>query len=237
MIILAVHSTSAQLGVAVTSGDSVLAESVLPPGREHLENLALMINDVTARARVGLKNVDGFGVAIGPGSFSGIRIGLATVKGMALALKKPVAGISSLEILAWEPLHEGESGASLIDARRREIYVGMYKKSAGSLTQLNIPRLVSWENLNGLMEELPDPVVLCGDSAIEPAMQAVKRVVRRVIVTPSAAACAILARRRLSQGKQPDLHSIAPIYIRRSDAEEKRSAGQGREQQYGEPFS
>ena len=115
-----------------------------------------MINDVTARARVGLKNIDGLGVAIGPGSFSGIRIGLATVKGMALALKKPVAGIPSLEILAWQALKEGESGASLIDARRREIYVGMYKKSAGSLTQLNSPRLISSENLDELIEKLPD---------------------------------------------------------------------------------
>jgi tRNA threonylcarbamoyladenosine biosynthesis protein TsaB len=237
VILLAVHSTSAQLGVAVTSDGQVLAESVLPPGREHLENLALMIKDVTARARVGLKNIDGLGVAIGPGSFSGIRIGLATVKGMALALKKPVAGIPSLEILAWQALKEGESGASLIDARRREIYVGMYKKSTGSLTQLNSPRLISSENLNELIEKLPDAPVLCGDSAVEPAMQAVKRVARKVIVTPSPATCAVLAWRRLNQGWQEDLHSIAPIYIRRSDAEEKRSAGQGREQQSGEPFS
>jgi len=230
VILLAVHSTSAQLGVAVVSDYSLLAESILPPGREHLENLALTINDVTAQARVHLKNIDGFGVAIGPGSFSGIRIGLATVKAMALALKKPVAGIPSLEILAWQALQEGESGASLIDARRREIYVGMHEKSAGDLTQLNGPRLISSENLTELVEKLPEAPVLCGDSAVEPAMQAVARVARKVIVTPSAAACAALAWRRLSHGRTQDLHSIAPIYIRRSDAEEKRSAGQGREQ-------
>ena len=224
MIILAVHSTSSQLGVAVVSDELTLAESILPPGREHLENLALMINDVTARTRVALKNIDGFGVAIGPGSFSGIRIGLATVKGIALALKKPVAGIPSLDILAWQALNEGESGAALIDARRREIYLGMYKKSAGNLTQLNSPQLISSENLTGQIGKLPDSPVLCGDSAVESAIQAVKCAARKVIVTPSAAACAILARQRLSQGKQENLHSIAPIYIRRSDAEEKRIA-------------
>jgi len=194
-----------------------------------------MINDVTVRAQVGLKNINGFGVAIGPGSFSGIRIGLATVKGMALALKKPVTGIPSLEILAWQALDEGESGTSLIDARRREIYVGMYKKSAGGLAQLNNPQLISSENLAALTEQFLDPPVLCGDSAVEPAMQAAKRAARRVIVTPSAAACAVLAWRRLSQGKQEDLHSIAPIYIRRSEAEEKRSAGWKTEES-GEPF-
>ena len=220
----------------MTSDDVVLAESVLPPGREHLENIALMINEVTTRARVGLKDIDGFGVAIGPGSFSGIRIGLATVKGMALALKKTIAGIPSLEILAWQALNEGESGVSLIDARRREIYVGTYRKSAGNMTQLDSPRLVSQENLTALIEELPEAPVLCGDSAAGPAMQAVASVARKIVVTPSAAACGILAWRRLSEGKREDLHSIAPLYIRRSDAEEKRSAGQGREEQSGEPF-
>ena len=73
--------------------------------------------------------IDGFGVAIGPGSFSGTRVGLATIKGMALALGKPVAGISSLDILAWQALKDGEWGAPVIDARRGEIYTAFYRKS------------------------------------------------------------------------------------------------------------
>jgi len=230
VIILAVHSTSSQLGVAVVSDSLILAESVLPPGREHLENLALMIKDVIDRMRIDLNNIDGFGVAIGPGSFSGIRIGVATVKGIALALKKPIAGIPSLEILAWQTLNEGEFGAALIDARRREIYVGMYKKFAGRLVQLNSPTLMSSADLSEYLERLPDPPsVLCGDSAVEPLTQAIHTSARAMIVVPSAAACAILAGQRFIQSKPEDLHSMAPIYIRRSDAEEKRSAGENRE--------
>jgi tRNA threonylcarbamoyladenosine biosynthesis protein TsaB len=224
LIILAVHSTSAQLGVAVTSDDLVLAESILPPGREHLENLALMIDDVIDRSGVHLKKIDGFGVALGPGSFSGIRIGLATIKGVSLPLKKPVAGVPSLEILAWQALKENESGAALIDARRNEIYVGLYKKSAGRLLRLNEPLLVSSADLNDYLEKFPGLLVLCGDSAAEPLMKSVSRAVRTMIVVPSPAACAILAGQQLRHSKTDDLHSIAPTYIRRSDAEEKKIA-------------
>ena len=228
MIILAVHSTSAQLGVGVVSDDVVLAESILPPGREHLENLALMINDVIERTGVRLKNIDGFGVALGPGSFSGIRIGLATIKGMALALRKPVAGIPSLEIIAWQALKEGESGAALIDARRNQVYLGMYKKSSSRLLSLNEPLLVSSAQLNNYLESVPNPLVLCGDSAVEPLIKSVSRAARTMTIVPSAAACGVLASQRLSQCEPEDLHSIAPIYIRRSDAEEKRSPRNGK---------
>ncbi|HTY24092.1 MAG TPA: tRNA (adenosine(37)-N6)-threonylcarbamoyltransferase complex dimerization subunit type 1 TsaB [Desulfomonilaceae bacterium] len=221
MILLAVHSTSPQLSVAVVSDGVVMAESILPPGREHLENLAVMIRDLVGHLRISVKSFDGFGVALGPGSFSGIRVGLATIKGMALALQKPVAGILSLEVLAWQALEEGESGAALIDARREEIYVGLYKKSDDRLILLDGPKLIAATDLGAFLEHLPKPPVLVGDSAVEPVMLSAS--VRSRTVIPSAAACATLAWKHLSQGNLQELHSIAPVYIRRSDAEEKRT--------------
>jgi len=220
VILLAVHSTSPRLSVAAVSNGVVMAESILPPGREHLENLAVMIRDLAGHLRISVKSFDGFGVALGPGSFSGIRVGLATIKGMALALKKPVAGISSLEVLAWQALEEDESGAALIDARREEIYVGLYRKSEDRLILLDGPKLIAATDLGAFLEHLPRPPILVGDSAVEPVM--VSASVRTRTIIPSAAACGMLAWKRLSQGNQGELHSIAPIYIRRSDAEEKR---------------
>ena len=129
MVILAVHSTSASLSVAITENRVVLREVILPPDRKHLENLAPLIRDLTAELHLSVLDFDGFGVAMGPGTFSGTRVGLATIKGMALALAKPVAGISSLDILAWQALKDGEWGASVIDARRGEIYTAFYRKS------------------------------------------------------------------------------------------------------------
>ncbi len=106
MLILGVHTTSPHLGIAIVQGQQVLLEEVLAPRREHLENLAPLIRDALQKLNLGLQDFYGFGVAIGPGSFSGIRIGLATIKGICLVLGKRGVGISSLDILAWQALNE-----------------------------------------------------------------------------------------------------------------------------------
>ncbi len=222
MIILAVHSSSSYLGVAVSYDGIVSTESVLPPAREHLERLALLIHDRISSVGLGLKDVDGFGVATGPGSFSGIRVGLATVKGMALALHKPVTGISSLDILAWQALQEGEAGASIIDARRKEVYVGLHRKFEGQLIRLAAPILLPAKELFSYIERLGVPPILCGDDAAIAAVEADSAAVRIIAVTPSAVPCAFLAWQRLKRGDADELQSISPLYIRPSDAEEKR---------------
>ncbi len=210
----------------MTSGEEVLAESTLPPGREHLENLAILIKNLMDELKIKMKQVAGFAVAIGPGSFSGIRIGLATIKGIALALNKPIVGIPSLEILAWQSLEEGEYGAALIDARRSEFYVGAYEKKAGRLWSLNEPFLEKSANLAEYLRKLPTPLVISGDPAVDSAIRSTALSAKIKIIVPSAATCSILGWKRLIQNRIDDLHSISPIYIRRSDAEEKRRPAQ-----------
>jgi tRNA threonylcarbamoyladenosine biosynthesis protein TsaB len=136
------------LSVAITENRVVLREVILPPDRKHLENLAPLIRDLTAELHVSVLGIDGFGVALGPGSFSGTRVGLATIKGMALALAKPVAGISSLDILAWQALKDGEWGAPVIDARRGEIYTAFYRKSGEEVMLVAGPMLIKAEEFS-----------------------------------------------------------------------------------------
>ncbi len=206
----------------MTSEEVVLAESILPPGREHLENLAILIKNLIDEVKIKMKQVAGFAVALGPGSFSGIRIGLATIKGMALALNKPVAGVPSLEILAWQSLEEGEYGAALIDARRSEFYVGAYKKKAGRLWTLNEPFLERSANIAEYLGKLPAPLVISGDPAVDSAIKSAALSIKIKVIVPSAATCSILGWKRLIQNQTDDPDSVSPIYIRRSDAEEKR---------------
>jgi tRNA threonylcarbamoyladenosine biosynthesis protein TsaB len=226
MKVLGIHSTSPHLGVSVVEQGRMVAERVLPPGRQHLENLGILIRDLTADAGLTLRDLSGFGVAVGPGSFSGIRIGLAMVKGMALALGKPVVGISSLEALAWQSLEEGEVGTSVIDAARGEVYVAIYRKTAGCVELLEGPLLTPAANLSLLERRAATAGRVCTQavsldiSSLSPAgPQAQCR-----LASPSAVA--FLALERFSSGKPDDLHALSPLYIRRSDAEEKRlSAG------------
>ncbi len=224
MIILGVHSTSAYLSVAVTENALVRGEVVLPPARKHLENLACVIKDLTAELRLNVMSIDGFGVALGPGSFSGVRIGLATIKGMALVLGRPISGISSLDILAWQALRDGEWGAPIIDARRSEIYTAFYRKSGGNLTLVSGPMLIKAEEFLRYAEEVSSRLLICGDSVLDHLVASNSNLTKSPVSVPSAGVCALLAYERIMRGDTDDLHTLTPLYIRRSDAEEKRSS-------------
>ncbi len=225
MIILAIHSSSPRLGIAVARDGEILAEEILPPGREHLENIALAVQRVIAQSDMRLNALDGLGVVVGPGSFSGIRVGMSFVKGLALALKKPVAGISSLEILARQVLEDGECGAAVIDARRGQVYVSVYRRLDGRLIALDEPSLILANEFYLYAQEFSHPLVLCGEPVVE-SLDETRTVGTRVVTSPpSPGVCAQIAWERLKTGTSENLHQLSPVYIRRSDAEEKRRHG------------
>lgn len=204
----------------------MLEEIVLPPGREHLESLAPTIQQLLARQGLALPEVEAFAAAIGPGSFSGIRIGLATVKGMALALGRPAVGVSSLEVLAWQALPIGETGIAVIDARRSQIYTAMYEKDEAGLRLMGGPALIQAAEI-GRTVQWPgkEKVLVCGDTAaVETGIGSDPRFVSIPVPFPSPGALAELARQALRDGTCRDVHALAPLYIRRSDAEEKTRA-------------
>ncbi len=227
MIVLAVHSSSPRLAVALADSGRVLREEVLPPAKKHLENLAPLIKELTYRVAIGFQEIDGFGVAIGPGSFSGIRVGLATVKGMALASKKPVVGVGSLEIIAMQGLNEGESAASVIDARRNEIYAALWKKENDRILLIDGPVLGSTEILKSWADRIGNKLVLCGESVVEQTAESNPELFSARVLTPSAAVCARIAWQRLSVGDADHIHTLTPRYIRKSDAQEKRESSPG----------
>jgi tRNA threonylcarbamoyl adenosine modification protein YeaZ len=208
----------------------VLQEIVLPRGREHLENLAPLVQQILDDRQILLEDFDGLAAAVGPGSFSGIRIGLATVKGMALALSKPVVGISSLDVLAWQAVSEGETGACFIDARRSEVYTALYRRGHDDLEVLDGPMLVKVEDVSRLADRLNrHKLVICGETDIvEAVAKENPDFVPSRVAHPSPGALASLAERYFLRGKGRGVHELTPQYIRRSDAEEKaRVAGSG----------
>jgi len=224
MIILAVHSTTPVQGLALMAGDRLVEERRLPHGRQHVEHLAPAIKELVKGLDCGLASVDGFAVAVGPGSFSGIRVGIATVKGMALALRTPVVGISSLDVLAWQALNEGEVGAAVIDARRGEVYIAVYRRRADRLEMLSRPALISQAEIGSLSAVWPGRLIAGGDPVVQELAAVNTSLIARPTGPPSAAACAELARSSFLAGASDRLHALAPLYIRRSDAEEKSGA-------------
>ncbi len=196
---------------------------ILPSGKEHLENLIPTIRGLTQDLGIALRDLDGLAVATGPGSFSGIRIGIACMKGIAIALDKPVIGVSSLEIPVWNVLEEGQTGMSVIDARRREIYIAGYKKVGRLTEEMIAPRLINADALAPFMADTPEGTVLVGDASLESFLKSIPKIRSEMVATPSAAACGYIACERYKAGAPSQLDYLAPLYVRRSDAEEKRS--------------
>ncbi|MFH1117358.1 MAG: tRNA (adenosine(37)-N6)-threonylcarbamoyltransferase complex dimerization subunit type 1 TsaB, partial [Pseudomonadota bacterium] len=184
MIVLALHSTTPRLGVAVARNGEVLAELILPPSREHLENVTRAIKDLTETAGVRLDDVDLFGTATGPGSFSGIRVGLAVVKGLALALKKPVVGVSSLDILARQAVGNGGPAVPVIDARRQEVYTAVFSRQANDVTLLEGPYLKDLQDFSRLLDRYADPLVVCGDGVADALVESRVNAMRILVEGP-----------------------------------------------------
>ncbi len=225
MLVLAVHTTSSRLGVAVAEPERVRREIVLPPSKEHLENLAPTIQTLTRELGLNLTDIHGFAVAIGPGSFSGIRIGLATIKGVALALNKPVVGISSLEILAAEGLSVGETGAAIIDARRHEVYIAAYQRTNHGLLVRTSPRLMGVDAVEDTLNRFTNGSLIITGEPVDGLSD--KPSISFRPTSHSAARCALLGCERLLKNQADNLHELGPVYIRKSDAEEKAAARPG----------
>jgi tRNA threonylcarbamoyladenosine biosynthesis protein TsaB len=222
VIVAAVHSSSPCLGLAVAQDGHVLIEEILPPGKEHLENIAPTFCRVMASLGLQPRTLDGLGVAVGPGSFSGIRVGMSFVKGLALALGTPLVGISSLELLARQTLSDGEYGAAVIDARRGQAYACVYRRDAERVVALEAPQLILGTEFPEYAKGFGQPLVICGDPVVESLGPTCVNASRVVIAQPSPGTCACMAWERLRDRKADGLHALTPLYIRRSDAEENK---------------
>ena len=122
MRVLAIDTSSSALGAAIADEQGIIGEFGLHTGRQHSEALLPLLQSLLQAAGLSLADMDAFGVTIGPGSFTGLRIGLATVKAWAQALDKPVVAVSSLEALALTAAEAGMLVCPTLDARRDELY-------------------------------------------------------------------------------------------------------------------
>lgn len=222
--LLAIDSSTLTSSVAVLDGDAVLAERESGVDT-HSERLIEIIDQALTEAGWTLADVDAVAIGVGPGSFTGLRIGMATAKGLCFATGKPLWGVSSLAALALD----GASAAArpcavlaVMDARRGEVFVGAYRVAAdGRVTALAPDQVAMPDQLPEIARSLgvTDPI-MCGDGAAlyaEPA-SLTGTVARDARITPSAASVGKIAQ----TGERADVTAgTAPVYIRPSEAEVK----------------
>ena len=224
MQVLGVDTATRSCSVGIVRDNAVVAEEISTVRETHSKHLMPLIVAALRRGGLTLADIDLWAVVRGPGSFTGLRIGLSTVKGLAAATGKPVVGVSSLAVLAFQNRDvAGEKlVCALLDARKSEVYSGWYRFRDGRLTQ-EAPEAVG--KLAAVLGRIDEPCLFVGDGAVcyhdEILAQkgpggvgdgAGENMIRGTAV-------AQMALDKVRQGASDDLISLAPNYIRRSDAE------------------
>ncbi len=231
MLILALDSTALAASVALDLDGHLLAEFTINTGHTHSETLLPMVESVLSITGKTVDDIDLFACTAGPGSFTGVRIGAATVKGLAFGKGKPCIGVSTLEVLAHNALPTNGILCPAMNARRQQIYNALFETSGNALTRLCDDRALAITELGDeLNTQYPDrPVYLMGDGAILVYDALVDTLGDRLHVLPerllhqSGFYTAEVARRLLASGVCTTDAELSPVYLRPSQAERVRA--------------
>lgn len=221
MKILAVDTATTSCSVALISDRNLLAEEVYTAGRTHSRHLLSIIQGILDRCDVSPDELDGIAVTRGPGTFTGLRIGISTVKGMAMALDLPVVGVNSLAALAYPLAWARRPVAAMIDARRGEIYHACYGGNPGSGETDGVARVGAPETVAA---DLPANALLVGSGAVLYRDLFEKRFPGIEFAednahTIRAASVGRLALDRFDGQTVESAGALIPEYIRKSDAQ------------------
>ena len=226
MKILALDSTAQVATVALCEDERLLGEYTINNGNTHSETLLPMVESILKFFDLTPREIDLFAASEGPGSFTGVRIGAATVKGLAFNSQKPCIGVSTLEALAYNL--QGFDGilCPVMNARRKQVYTAIFEQNGENLTRLLPDSAISIAELDELLAEYPAPIYLAGDG-YEITAENLKKTVP--LPTPerlrhqSAYSVAQVAYRKYLGGDRTTDSQMAPSYLRPCQAERERA--------------
>jgi tRNA threonylcarbamoyladenosine biosynthesis protein TsaB len=222
MYILGIETSTTTGSVAVVSEDAVIAQYSLNIEVTHSERLMSTVDRVLKDTGLTITDMGGYAVAIGPGSFTGLRIGLAAVKGLALVTGKPVAAVPTLQALAWNLPYTEYLVCPMLDARKNEVYAATYRFEGTALVHVMAEAVLS---LARLSERISEKTLFTGEAShlfrkkISDLFGDRALFAPRAAVLPSAATVAEIGLDMIKRGKQANLDSLTPMYIRRPEAE------------------
>ena len=227
MRILALESSAKAASCAVLSDGELLASAWQATGLTHSRTLLPMVEDMLNNSELSVQEIDAVAVAAGPGSFTGLRIGIAAVKGLAWAAEKPCIPVSTLEAMAWPLAHLEGNIICAMDARRQQIYNAVFLAEGGELTRLREDRAVSLEEAAADVGEMDGPMTIVGDGAglcfdFLTARGGECRLAPVHLRQQSAVGVAMAAWRR--RGENLSAQELTPVYLRLSQAERERLA-------------
>lgn len=229
MRILALDSSGLVASVAIVEEEQTVAEYTVNYKKTHSQTLLPMLDEIVKMTDMGLQSIDAIAVAGGPGSFTGLRIGSATAKGLGLALNKPLIHIPTLEGMAYNLYGSSAVICPIMDARRKQVYTGIYRFEEGELKVLEDQTAIAVDELIQKLNEMGEEVVFLGDG-----VPVYADCLREGLSIPFIFAPANMNRQRASsvgllgieyfkQGKTETAREHQPDYLRVSQAERERN--------------
>ena len=224
MLVLGIETSTPQTAVALGTESGLLASTVVAQGIPGDRVLMPAIEQLLVYTSTSLAQVTGIAVGLGPGLFTGMRVGIAAARTLAQALKVPVVGLASLDVLAFPARATKRTICAVIDAKRREVFHALYRSVPGGVSREGGFEVGSPSRLRAELEARAEDVLLVGDGALvyrrelEGAGTHVE-FASAVFAHPHASALVELAVPRLQREDYGRLEDVRPIYVRKSDAE------------------
>ena len=224
MKVLAVDTSTMVSTCAVLDDEKILGEYSLNQEVTHSENLVPMIKEMLDNLGLKASDIDLYGVATGPGSFTGLRIGIATVKSLAHVFDKPIVGVSTLEGLAFNLPYKGII-VPMIDARRNRVYTGIYRWENGNIINIIEPTIMEIDALLEYLNKNYNNIMVNGNGATLYKDKIMSTLGEKVKLAPvglngcRAASICELSLLKWKEGKVNDYYTLVPNYLRESQAQ------------------
>ncbi len=228
MKILAVDSSGLVASAAVVSEEGMLAEYTINYKKTHSQTLLPMIDTIMSMLEFDSKMLDAIAVSAGPGSFTGLRIGAATAKGLGLAWDKPLISIPTVDAIAYNLFGVTDRICPIMDARRSQVYTGIYSFKQGEFRVLMEQSAMGIEELSKQLNQEKTPVIFLGDGV--PVYQSVLKELLSIphyyapchVARQRAGAVGALALKQLADKKTVSAKEFVPVYLRMAQAERER---------------
>ena len=222
VLVLGIETATPQVGVAIGGHEGVIASFHTARDRRHAETLAPAIQFLCAQTKIDLNEIGVVAVDIGPGLFTGLRVGMATAKAIAHACKVPMIGISSLDLAAFPARFSDRLIVSTVDARRGEIFYATYRKTAGGIQRISEPHVDQPDNVANQLIANAEACLVVGDGAQRYAdtfenLQGVE-IGQEGFRYPNAGSLVELAHPRALREEFVAPSEVAPLYLRAPDA-------------------
>ncbi|EJO5348067.1 tRNA (adenosine(37)-N6)-threonylcarbamoyltransferase complex dimerization subunit type 1 TsaB [Clostridium botulinum] len=224
MKILSIDSATECASCSVLDEHKLYGEINFNYKKQHSTILVNMINTLLKNINCDISSIDGFVVSKGPGSFTGLRIGAATVKGLSQGTKKPFVSVSSLDSLAFNLAFTDGIICPILDALRGNVYTSLYKFENHKLKKLTDYKVISIEDLINILKSKNEPITFVGDGTFK-FKETILSNMKNVRFAPThlnlsrSSSLGELGLNLLQEGFKDDIYTFAPLYIRKSQAE------------------